>query len=92
VRLVALAALHLAACKVYDVHVVLTPAAEDRRLASGKSDTIKGRLESADAASLYAPTARSRPSRAAMSCASTSGSPSATSGTARSVPPSVPRW
>jgi hypothetical protein len=43
----------LAGCKLYDVHVKLTPQAEDRRLASGKSDTIKGRLERADATNLY---------------------------------------
>ena len=52
-KLIALILLCLTACKVYDVHVKLTPAAEDRRLASGKSDTIKGRLERADAGNLY---------------------------------------
>ncbi|MBX3156560.1 MAG: hypothetical protein KF773_11210 [Deltaproteobacteria bacterium] len=53
VAVAVVAGLGVTACKRYDVHVVLTPAAEDRRLASGKSDTIKGALERADAANLY---------------------------------------
>jgi hypothetical protein len=38
---------------MYDVRIKLAPEAESRRLASGKSDVIHGRLERADATNLY---------------------------------------
>jgi len=48
IRLVAVAVLLSSCIKEYKVRVELTPAAADRRLASGKSDTIDGVLKSSD--------------------------------------------
>jgi hypothetical protein len=49
----ALLAVALSGCKVYDVRIKLNPKAEERRLSSGKSDTVDGRLVRADATNLY---------------------------------------